>query len=141
MVENLFHQKTEMKKKIKEWEKSNKEKLLLEDSLKHTKKQEKIDNLVTVQDKIAHFDDSKISENNIISEKEINLINVIDKFNSKKTNINLIEKTDATKNCFWIPERTPESISENIKKPEEYLILNLLKIIRKFYFSFFSLGD
>lgn len=63
MFENLFHQKTEMKKKLKEWEQSNKEKLLLEDSLNQTKKQQKINNLINVQDKIAHFDDSKISEN------------------------------------------------------------------------------
>ena len=42
----------------------------------------------------------------------------------KKTKLNLTEKSDKIKNCFWIPETTPESISENIKKkPEEYYIL------------------
>ena len=41
----------------------------------------------------------------------------------KKTKLNLTEKSDTIKNCFWIPETTPESISENIKKPEEYYIL------------------
>jgi hypothetical protein len=63
LVENLFHQKTEIKKNLKKWEQFNKEKLILEDSLINTKKQEKIDNLINVQDKIAHFEESKISEN------------------------------------------------------------------------------
>ena len=62
-MENLFHQKSEIKKKIKQWEQFNKEKLILENSLNSTKKQEKIDNLINIQDKITHFEESKISEN------------------------------------------------------------------------------
>ncbi len=60
---NLFHQKSEIKKKIKQWEQFNKEKLILENSLNSEKKQEKIDNLINIQDKITHFEESKISEN------------------------------------------------------------------------------
>ena len=62
-MENLFHQNSEIKKKIKQWEQFNKEKLILENSLNSTKKQEKIDNLINIQDKITHFEESKISEN------------------------------------------------------------------------------
>jgi hypothetical protein len=62
-VGNLFHQKSEIKKKIKQWEQFNKEKLILENSLNSEKKQEKIDNLINIQDKITHFEESKISEN------------------------------------------------------------------------------
>ena len=58
-MENLFHQKNEIKKKIKQWEQFNKEKLILENSLNSTKKQEKIDNLINIQDKITHFEESK----------------------------------------------------------------------------------
>ena len=58
-MENLFHQKSEIKKKIKQWEQFNKEKLILENSLNSTKKQEKIDNLINIQDKITHFEESK----------------------------------------------------------------------------------
>ena len=62
-MENLFHQNSEIKKKIKQWEQFNKEKLILENSLNSTKKQEKIDNLINIQDKITNFEESKISEN------------------------------------------------------------------------------
>ena len=62
-MENLFHQNSEIKKKIKQWEQFNKEKLILENSLNSTKKQEKIDNLINIQVKITHFEESKISEN------------------------------------------------------------------------------
>jgi hypothetical protein len=40
-VGNLFHQKSEIKKKIKQWEQFNKEKLILENSLNSTKKTRK----------------------------------------------------------------------------------------------------
>ena len=48
----------------------------------------------------------------------------------------MTEKSDTIKNCFWIPETTPESISENIKKkPEEYYILfyNPPKFLQDFH--------
>ena len=58
-MENLFHQNSEIKKKIKQCEQFNKEKLILENSLNSTKKQEKIDNLINIQDKITHLKNQK----------------------------------------------------------------------------------
>ncbi len=38
---------------------------------------------------------------------------------SSKKDIRKKEKSEMIQNCFWIPERTPESISENQHKPIE----------------------
>ncbi len=40
-------------------EQFNKEKLILENSLNSTKKQEKMDNLINIQDKITHLKNQK----------------------------------------------------------------------------------
>ncbi len=60
IVENLFHQKAEIKKSLKEWEESNKNRLLAEnsmnDKLSVSKRQ---DLIVTVEDKIAHFEKNR----------------------------------------------------------------------------------
>ena len=32
-----------------------------------------------------------------------------------------VDKSEITKNCFWIPEKTPESLNKSINKPSEKL--------------------
>ncbi len=63
-MENLFHQKAEIKKKLKDWEEFYKNKILLENTLIekeiNSKKEEM---MVTVEDKIAHFDKCHNEEN------------------------------------------------------------------------------
>lgn len=58
-MENLFYQKTEINKRLNDWEERNKNRLLLETTLAEEKALTKQENLINVEDKIAHIENSK----------------------------------------------------------------------------------
>lgn len=47
---------------------------------------------------------------------------MIQEFNDSKTKIINTEKSDLTKNCFWIPEKTPDIKDESNNKVNEYIV-------------------
>jgi len=58
----------------------------------------------------------------LLSVDEIVKANLVEKMNKKKEIVPKKDKTDLIENCFWIPEKTPESFSQIVKKPLEYLL-------------------
>jgi hypothetical protein len=48
------------------------------------------------------------------------MINLREEIKKTKEKALRKDKTDLIENCFWIPEKTPESISNSVKKPLEY---------------------
>ena len=42
---------------------------------------------------------------------------MIEEFKNRKSKISTKEKEELTKNCFWIPEKTPEVKKDNNEKP------------------------
>jgi hypothetical protein len=50
-------------------------------------------------------------------------MNKFHKIEEYKKRKNLIStKEELIKNCFWIPERTPENRKEQLDKPSEYIL-------------------
>lgn len=55
----------------------------------------------------------------INTDEEQSKLQMIENLKQLRKKIPVKEKSEMTKSCFWIPERTPETISDNSKKPLE----------------------
>ena len=51
---------------------------------------------------------------------------MIEEFKNKKNKISTKEKEELTKNCFWIPEKTPEVKKDVNEKPLKLYITNIV---------------
>jgi nitric oxide synthase-interacting protein len=121
IIENLVLQKNEIKKKLKKWkEDSEKREKDLKD--KHEKERNKIlfDNLKRNEDGIEEVEDDKTTENLIaVSDDKIEKFKMVEDLKEKKNYIPVREKAELVKNCFWIPEQTPEADNKNSDRPSE----------------------
>ena len=52
-------------------------------------------------------------------EKDRERFEIIDGLNEKKKMVVTREKVEMTKNCFWIPEKTPNQLVKTSVKPSE----------------------
>ncbi len=51
---------------------------------------------------------------------------MIEEFKNRKLKISTKEKEELTKNCFWIPEKTPEVKKDNNEKPTRLYKINIV---------------
>lgn len=56
----------------------------------------------------------------MLPQDDIIKLKLIEKMKKTKDKAIKKEKGDLIENCFWIPEKTPESISDTVTKPNEY---------------------
>ncbi len=54
-----------------------------------------------------------------MSQKDRERLEMIEGFAEKKKMIVTREKVEMTKNCFWIPEKTPTQLDSKNPKPSE----------------------
>ena len=54
---------------------------------------------------------------------------MIEDFKNRKSKISTKEKEELTKNCFWIPEKTPEVKKNNDEKPIKFFDIKKVNYI------------
>jgi len=126
IIENLFMQKQEIKKKIKK----QKEELSKNNNLDkiNEEKLNKIENFKKVEDGLGESHELQCEENvkllkllfslikiNLRND-EINRFKEILEIRERKKIFSNGEKIEIIKNCFWVPEKTPEIKNNNQKE-------------------------
>lgn len=119
IIENLLFQKREIKKKVAEWKSKgpNKELQKLSDQ---TDDMKKIVNLKSVEEGVVNLNEEISLDHALMSESDLKRFEMIKDFEKKKNTIFNRDKTELTRNCFWIPDLTPNCVVEEEGKPCEY---------------------
>jgi hypothetical protein len=117
-VENLLFQKKEIKKKLTEWKTKYPTKEL-EKLTDHSETLKKIESLKNVEEGIMNTTDEITLDHALMAENDIKRFEMIKDFEKKKKVIFNRDKTEMTRNCFWIPEITPNCVEEDKGRPCE----------------------
>jgi nitric oxide synthase-interacting protein len=118
IVENLIFQKKEIKKKLVDWKNKAPSKEL-EKMSAQTENLKKIENLRTAEEGVVNFTEEITLDRALMSESDIDRFEMIKEFEKKKNLIFNRDKTELTRNCFWIPDLTPNCVVEEQRKPCE----------------------
>ena len=118
IVENLLFQKKEIKKRISEW-KNNTTNKELEKMNDQSETLKRIEDLKTVEEGVINTTEEISLEYALMAESDIKRFEMINEFNKKKNMIYKKDKGELTRNCFWIPDMTPNFVAEEKDKPSE----------------------
>lgn len=118
IVENLLFQKKEIKKKLTEWKAKYPTKDL-EKLTDHSETLKKIESLKNVEEGIMNSTDEISLDHALMAENDIKRFEMINDFEKKKKVIFNRDKNEMTRNCFWIPEITPNYVEEDKGRPCE----------------------
>jgi len=83
--------------------------------------QKKIDYIKLSEDGVISLQKEETMEMALMPERDRERFEIIEGFEAKKKMVVTREKVEMTKNCFWIPEKTPNSVDNSIIKPVEYV--------------------
>ena len=118
IVENLLFQKKEIQKKLVEWKSNNTNKQLSKLN-EQSELSKKIENLKNVEEGVINVSDDITLDIALMNESDIKRFEMIQEFEKKKKLIFNRDKNELTRNCFWIPDLTPNCIVEDKGKPCE----------------------
>ena len=118
IIENLLFQKKEIQKKLSDWKNKNTAREL-EKLNDQTENNKKIESLKNVEEGVANLTEDISLENALMTENEMKRFEMVKEFQMRKNTIFNRDKNELTRNCFWIPDLTPNFIPEDQAKPCE----------------------
>ena len=118
IIENLLFQKNEIKKRISEW-KSNNTNKELEKLNVQSEIFKKIESLRNAEEGVINTAEEISLDYALMPKNDIQRFEMISEFQKKKNMIFNRDKNELTRNCFWIPDLTPNCITEDKGKPSE----------------------
>jgi len=119
IIENLLFQKNEIKKRLIEWKNSTGSNKELERMNDQSDIFKKIENLRTAEEGVINTAEEITLDYALMPKNDILRFEMINEFQKKKNLIFNRDKNELTRNCFWIPDLTPNCIVEEKGKPSE----------------------
>lgn len=118
IIENLLFQKKEIKKRVIDWKNKNPKKEI-DKITDHSDTMKKIESLKNVEEGIMNTTEEITLDHALMADNDIKRFDMIQDFEKKKKVIFNRDKTEMTRNCFWIPEITPAYVEEDKGRPCE----------------------
>lgn len=114
----MLFQKKEIKKRVIDWKNKNPKKEI-DKITDHSDTMKKIESLKNVEEGIVNTTEEITLDHALMADNDIKRFEMIQDFEKKKKVIFNRDKTEMTRNCFWIPEITPAYVEEDKGRPCE----------------------